>query len=463
MLNLKSFFHLGRSRPDALPTVETIKPSLPPGYFLPITASELLATTRRQQWLQSLWDYSSLPRDMYHQYYLAPLEHCVTLMQQFPLTESGPYARPGGMADYMLETVSYAARLSKSYMLPVGAPPEEQAAQSAAWNAVVVYAAMLPALEYLCHLYVELENGKRWFPLLDAPPEPYRFRFAPKPSPERLQSFGAMLAWKIIPPEAINWLSNWPEAIRTLSTYLTGFRAQSGVVNAIVSEAIRLTAGAPESETLAAPAAIVPVPVESLQGDSLLSGLTDDVPELVASYSEEEDLPIAEPVPATDTELVLPDMQGEQDDTDALLAMMGFASADTAETGEIAPSVEPNDPGEAFWQWLVTGCRSGSLIPNKPDGRIHLVAGYVFLRAPGIFHQYLTETNAPVEDKARLQKAFERLGYHRQDNGTMYTCQLYQNEQREGRFQKLSGYLVLASKIFTGDNNLGDNPLLIVI
>ncbi|MBA8031965.1 TraI domain-containing protein [Citrobacter freundii] len=463
MLKLKSFLHLGRSRPDALPTVEATIPSLPLSYFLPMPASELLATTRRQQWLQSLWDYSSLPKDMYRQYYLAPLEHCVTLMQQFPLTESGPYARPGGMADYMLETVSYAARLSKSYMLPVGAPPEEQAAQSAAWNAVVVYAAMLPSLEYLCHLHVELENGKRWFPLLDVPPEPYRFRFEPEPSPERLQSFGAMLAWKIIPPEAIGWLSSWPEAIKTLSTYLTGFRAQSGVVNAIVSEAIRLTAGAPESKILVAPAAIVPVPAESLQDDSLLSGLADNVQELVASYSEDETLLTAEAALTTDAALVLPDGQEEADDTDTLLAMMGFSSVDVTETGEITSFVEPNDPGEAFWQWLVTGCRSGSLIPNKADGRIHLVAGYVFLRTPGIFHQFLTETNAPGEDKARLQKAFERLGHHRQDNGTMYTCQLYQNEQREGRFQKLSGYLVPASKIFTGDNNPGDNPLLIVL
>ncbi|EBC0771923.1 relaxase [Salmonella enterica] len=460
MLNIKSFLRPRRSRLDAPPTVKAIKPSVPPGYFLPMPASELLATTRRQQWLQSLWDYSSLPKDMYRHYYLAPLEHCVMLMQQFPLTERGPYARPGGMADYMLETVSYAARLSKSYMLPVGAPPEEQAAQSAAWNAVVVYAAMLPSLEYLCHLHVELENGKRWFPLLDAPPEPYRFRFAPEQSPERLQSFAAMLAWKIIPPEAIVWLSSWPEAIRTLSTYLTGFRAQSGVVNAIVLEAIRLTAGAPEGEQSAIPAMIIPVQVEPLQGDALLSGLADDVPALVASYSEAEPLPAAEPVPATNADMIFPD---EQDDTDALLVMMGFASTDAAATGEITPSAESNDPGEVFWQWLVTGCRSGRLVPNKPDGRIHLVAGYVFLRAPGIFHQYLMEINAPGEDKARLQKAFERLGHHRQDNGTMYTCQLYQNEQREGRFQKLSGYLVLASKIFPGDNNPGDNPLLVVI
>ncbi|EAY5892318.1 relaxase [Salmonella enterica] len=465
MLNLKSLLRPGRSRPDALPPPEATKSSLPPGYFRPMTASELLATTRRQQWLQSLWDYSSLPKDMYRQYYLAPLEHCVTLMQEFPLTGSGPYARPGGMADYMLETVSYAARLSKSYMLPVGAPPEEQAAQSAAWNAVVVYAAMLSSLEYLCHLHVELENGKRWFPLLDAPPEPYRFRFTPELSAERLQSFGAMLAWRVIPAEAVGWLSSWPEAIRTLSTYLSGFRAQSGVVNAIVSEAIRLTAGIPESEPLAVSATTVSVPAELLQGDSLLSGLAEDTPDLVASYFEEEIIPGADltPAPASDADLVSPDAQREPDDTDALLAMMGFASADTAETGEIIPSAESNDPGEAFWQWLVTGCRSGSLILNKPDGRIHLVAGYVFLRAPGIFHQFLTETNAPKENKSSLQKAFERLGHHRQDNGTMYTCHLYQNEQRKGRFQKLSGYLVLASKIFPGDNNSGDNPLLIVI
>ncbi|TGB71079.1 relaxase [Escherichia sp. E4702] len=463
MLNLNFFSRPWSARSNALSTVEAIKPSLPPGYFQPVTVNELLERTCRQKWLQSLWDYSSVPKDMYRQYYLAPLKHCVALMQEFPLTESGPYARLGGMVDYMLETVSYATRLSKSYMLPVGAPPEEQAAQNAAWNAVVVYAAMLPTLKYLCHLHVELESGKRWFPLLDAPPEPYRFRFASEQSPERLQSFGAMLAWKIIPPEAINWLSSWPEAIKTLSTYLTGFRAQSGVVNAIVSEAISLTVGAPEGEQPAVPAMIIPAQDESLQGDTLLTGLADDVPELATSYFESENLSTAESVPMPDADLVSPDRQEGADDTDVLLAMMGFVSADTTETCEIAQSVELNDPGEAFWKWLVTGCRSGRLIPNKSDGRIHLVAGYVFLRAPGIFHQYMTETNAPVKDKARLQKAFERLGRHRQDNGAMYTCHLYQNEQREGRFQKLSGYLVLASKVYGSDNNPGDNPLLIVI
>lgn len=230
------------------------------------------------------------------------------------------------------------------------------------------------------------------------------------------------------------------------------------MVNAIVSEAIRLTAGSPENESPVVSTIITPVQAEVLPEGALLSGLAENTPELVASSAEEKIL-----APAPEAGLALPDALEESDDTDALLAMMGFASADAVETGEITPSAESNDPGEAFWQWLVTGCRSGSLVPNKSDGRIHMVAGYVFLRAPGIFHQYLTETNAPVEDKARLQKAFERLGYHRQDNGTMYTCHLYQDEQREGRFQKLSGYLVPAGKIFTSDNNPGNNPLLIVL
>lgn len=469
MLSLKSFFRPGRERPTVTPAPKTAKPTAPPGYYLSMPASELLATTRRQQCLQSLWDYSSLPKEMYRQYYLVPLERCVILMQQFPLAETGLHARPGGMVDYMLETVSYAARLSKSYMLPVGAPPEEQAAQSAAWNAVVVYAAMLSSLESLCHLHVELESGKRWFPLLDAPPEPYRFRFVPELSPERQQSFGAMMAWRIMPLEAIDWLSTWPEAVKTLSTYLTGFRAQSGVINAIISEAVHLSSGisaAPMTvDTLAA--AVVPVPAEVvtelLQPDVLIPAQAGSQPALspvqegVASIREL----ISAPLLAEDD-----DMPEAPDDTDMLLAMMGYEAMmnDEPESQEDVPqSATNNDPGDVFWQWLITGCGNGSLAVNTPDARIHLVAGFVFLRTPGIFHQFLSDKGTPGDDKVRLQRAFEQLGHHRQDNGTMYTCHLYQNEQLEGRFQKLSGYLVLASKVYGSDNNPGDNQLLIVI
>ncbi|MGL4172038.1 TraI domain-containing protein [Morganella morganii] len=45
---------------------------------------------------------------------------CLTLMQQFPLTAERTHARSGGMADYMLESLSYAVRLAKGHMLPAG-------------------------------------------------------------------------------------------------------------------------------------------------------------------------------------------------------------------------------------------------------------------------------------------------------------------------------------------------------
>lgn len=109
------------------------------------------------------------------------------------------------------------------------------------------------------------------------------------------------------------------------------------MINVIVSEAIRLTAGAPECDPPDIPAAIVSVLADSLQGESLLSGVADDVPELAMSYSEAENLSTAESVPMPDMDLVSPARQ-EGDDTDALLAIMGFVSADTIENSEIALS-----------------------------------------------------------------------------------------------------------------------------
>lgn len=245
---------------EALAVAPTSALKVPDSYHAPVSARDQLATLRRGQWLQMLWDYSSLPKDMYQQYYLQPLECCVSLMQQFPATENGHHAYLGGMVDHLLETVAYAARLSKNYLLPVGVQPEEQASQSAAWNAVIVYTAMLQALDGLCQIEVELESGQLWMPLNAIPSEPYRFRFVPVSDALQAQSLGAMLAWKIIPDKALLWLSAWPEVLRTLSLYLTGFRNESGIVNAIVSEAIRTSIGK-TTPAVAAPAIATSSPV----------------------------------------------------------------------------------------------------------------------------------------------------------------------------------------------------------
>lgn len=469
-LKLRSFF-----RPVVSSPVDSTL-SVPSGYSLPLSASSMLSEAKRQQWLQILWDYSSLPKDLYQQYYLQPLERCVNLMQQFPATENGHHAYLGGMVDHLLETVAYAARLSKNYLLPVGAPPEEQASQGAAWNAVIVYAAMLQVLEGLCHVEVELENGRRWLPLDAEPKEPYRFRFSPVTDALQVQSLGAMRAWKIIPDKALLWLSTWPEVLTTLSLYLTGFRNESGILNTIVAEAIRTSVGKTTPMVLAAPQ-IIPSQETTLPNVAIYpEGSQPQIPStqpvdhlMTANLASSLELAVDNLGPSdVDADPVIPN----EDATGDLLAVMGFsAKSDPDGEGESAPEEakvehdaypEPMDIGEKFWQWLSDGCVSGIFEVNTAHARIHIIAGYVFIHAPNIFHHFLSEHPENSVDKAGLQNAFERLGRHRQDKGVMYTCHVYQDKAREGRFQKVTGYLIVAKKLYKGHNIPGDNPSVMI-
>lgn len=454
---------------------------VPDGYHSPVLACEQLTLPHRAKWLQMLWDYSSLPKDMYQQYYLRPLEHCITLMQQFPATENGHHARLGGMVDYLLETTAYAARLSKNYLLPVGVPSEEQATQSTAWNAVIVYAAMAQSLDGLNQIEIELESGRRWLPLNTKPEEPYRFRFKPVTDAMQLQSQTAMRAWKIVPDEALHWLSNWPEALKTLSLYLTGFRNESGIINGIVSEAIRISIGSalPASHSDSQPAAptkTVLLPAASPSGTAPGSNPSPCLTENAAPVKLVSALDNADTVSKTSEECV----HGEGDFTGDLLAVMGFSGHGhevpgmvdkdevtvPAEPGKDAVSADSTDIGDQFWQWLTEGCCSGRFTVNTSDARIHIIGGFAFIRTPGIFHQFLQENNYPADNRAILQNAFERLGKHRQDNGAMYTCRLYQDKENKagaGRYLKMSGYLVIASNLYKGRDVPGDNPLATII
>ncbi|MCB5303809.1 TraI domain-containing protein [Yersinia bercovieri] len=378
--------------------------TVPNGYHTPQSASEQLATPRRGQWLQMLWDYSSLPKNLYQQYYLQPLEHCVTLMQQFPATENDHHAYLGGMVDHLLETVAYAARLSKNYLLPVGAQPEDQASQSAAWNAVVVYAAMLQSLDKLCQIEVELQSGRRWIPLNFLPGEPYRFRFTPMADTVQVQSLSAMLAWKIIPYEALIWLSTWPNVLKILSLYLTGFRHESGIVNTIVLDAIRVSAG--------------------------------------SSFESPAELPV--------------DTANEQ------LIITGYDGSDIKQNTVPIAQNESFNLGSIFHQWVKKSILEQLIAVNTIDSSVFIISGYVFMRSPTIFYQFMAENKQnlgePPCDWRMVQKQFEKLKLHkRQTNGVnVYCC-----EEKKGS-KSFNGYLIPVAKIYGTVSPPADSLLMIL-
>ncbi|MDM2975260.1 TraI domain-containing protein [Citrobacter sp. CK198] len=243
-------------------------PAGPAGYFMPQSATQLLDMSARKQCLQQLWENSSLPKDLYEQFYLQPLHHLVTLMQRLPATKQGEYANEGGLIDITLQTTTFAVRLAKGHMLPPGAAPEDQSAQNILWNAVVFYAALWRYLPQLALFEGELQTGRPWLPGLTVPAEPYRFRFKPVvPEPVITASQSGLIACRLLPTEAVNWLSTLPAAAQAVMLIASRQPSSLPVIDVIVQEAVKLARGdaigmaAPTVVT--APSSSIPVSAET--------------------------------------------------------------------------------------------------------------------------------------------------------------------------------------------------------
>ncbi|MFP1741097.1 TraI domain-containing protein [Lonsdalea quercina] len=233
----------GRAAP-AKSALQSSSPACPAGYFMPLSAGQLLNPESRKQCLQQLWESSALPGDIYRQFYLQPLEHLLTLMQSLPAKQQGEYAGEGGLAEVTLWTTTFAVRLARGHMLPPGAAPEDQSAQNVLWNAVIFYAALFRYLPILSQIEGELQSGRPWLPGLTVPGEPYRFRFRVKPpEPVPTTSQSALIAARLVPSDAIVWLSTLPAAAQALMMIVARQPSPLPVIDEIVQEAVRQARG----------------------------------------------------------------------------------------------------------------------------------------------------------------------------------------------------------------------------
>ncbi|REF26493.1 integrating conjugative element relaxase (TIGR03760 family) [Xenorhabdus cabanillasii] len=206
------------------------------GYFQPQSADELLATPLRRQYLQQLWQNSALPDGLYQRFYLAPVKQLLGSVQQVPATPAGKWSALGGFADLTLAFTTCAIRLAKGHMLPPGAPPETQAAQSLLWQAVVFWAALFYHLPLLRQLEGALEDGHHWQPGVCVPDKPFRFRFhLPGNIPSAPQE--VFLAASLLPEKAMTWLVSVPEVWYCLMQHLNGRPSTVPLIDALLQEA----------------------------------------------------------------------------------------------------------------------------------------------------------------------------------------------------------------------------------
>lgn len=231
---------------------------LPKGLLRPESAASLLETPRRQKLLELIWQRTSLSRKQFATLYRASLERYAELVQQFPASESHHHAYAGGMLDHGLEIVAYSLKLRQSHLLPIGASPEDQAAQSEAWTAAIAYAALLHDIGKLAvDLHVELADGSIWHPWHGPLHQAYRFRYR-NDREYRLHSAATGLLYRqLLDRHVLDWLSGYPALWGALLYVLAGQYEHAGVLGELVVQADRASVaqelGGDPTRAMAAP------------------------------------------------------------------------------------------------------------------------------------------------------------------------------------------------------------------
>ncbi len=478
---------------------------LPEGFYMPGTAEELTSTPRRKQCLKQLWENSSMPSDVYQQFCLTPVQKLLMAAQNVPAAGDSRWADANGFGDLTLQFTTYAVRLARGYMFPPGATPEEQAAQSGVWNAVVFWSALFYHLPLLAHLEGELVSGKLWQPGMSSPDEAFRFRYRQQRLQDtEAQQLAAVMAGQLLPVGATAWLATVPGALQNLAGAVWHQHPEMALIRSVLKTAAEEV----ESPLLAlqvTEAVTAPLlPENTVQSeDNVLSDSQPETsteaiaPEMLAVVTEVGEFTLQPSVSGTDeaeavvrdtlqsatgVEAKAPEVQSVHDDTGMLLSLFSVtddhtavAAADgeclqetqvlidndysqrkhedtaiTLISGNSVPEAVISE-GEMFINWLKKGVRNGEISLNGKKDKIHIVAGFVFLPVPGIFYEFTKAAGIPADKKDDIQASFERLNIHkRRDNRRFYFAHLCEEPENRSRFKTLKGYLVKGRQLLDG-------------
>ena len=208
------------------------------GFTRPSSGTALLATPRRQKLIENIWQRTSLSREQFASLYRDTLERYADLVQQLPASENHHHAYPGGLLDHGLEIVAYALKIRQNYLLPIGAPPESQAAQAEAWSAAVAYGALLHDLGKIAvDIEVILEDGTPWHPWHGRLDKPYRFRYVKGRDYQLHGAASALVYGQVLPPHVLDWLSAYRELWSSLIFVLAGQYQHAGVLGEMIIQA----------------------------------------------------------------------------------------------------------------------------------------------------------------------------------------------------------------------------------
>ena len=260
-----SLFRHKRQKPPPPPTV-----SVAEGYLPIESAHTLLALEHRRQLLDRIWQYTALSHAQFIQLYLNPIHRYAEQVQQLPASETHHHAYLGGMLDHGLELVACSLKLRQSYLLPTGAAPEDQAAQTDAWSAGIAYGALLHDIGKIAvDVLVERQDGRVWHPWHGPLDQPYRFRYIKGRDYHLHGAAAGLLYTQILDRPILDWLSGFPSLWASLLYVLAGQYERAGVLGELVIQADRVSTA---QNIGGNPSKALQAPIHSLQ-HHLISGL----------------------------------------------------------------------------------------------------------------------------------------------------------------------------------------------
>ncbi|MBW0238373.1 MobH family relaxase [Pseudomonas sp. D1HM] len=260
-----SLFRHKRQKPPPPPTVNVAE-----GYLSIESAHTLLAVEHRRQLLDRIWQYTALSHAQFTQLYINPIHRYAEQVQQLPASETHHHAYLGGMLDHGLELVACSLKLRQSYLLPTGAAPEDQAAQTDAWSAGIAYGALLHDIGKIAvDLQIERQNGRVWHPWQGPLDQPYRFRYLTGRDYHLHGAAAGLLYTQILDRTILDWLSGFPSLWASLLYVLAGQYERAGVLGELVIQADRVSTA---QNIGGNPNKALQAPIHSLQ-HHLISGL----------------------------------------------------------------------------------------------------------------------------------------------------------------------------------------------
>ncbi len=223
------------------PSVSKALSELNPIDPLPIlTASEIISGLRLSQRLKSIERMTGAGNVYFKELYLPAIHQFIESVQLVPASASHHHAGPGGLAAHTLDVIDTALRIRKSYNLPQYSTPEIIYAQEHVWSYAVFAGALLHDIgKVACNARIKLDTGLYWTPhegsIHETGAKRYQIEF--HQSRYKLHTQLANSFFYLLPPKGRGWLTQYPDILAQLTTWLMGDLYESGAVGEIVRQA----------------------------------------------------------------------------------------------------------------------------------------------------------------------------------------------------------------------------------